>query len=158
MTDRPPMIGSATEHAQAVGKGDLRAVAAALGKVLGLQRLGVNHETLPPGCRSSFPHAHSHEEEFVFVIKGCPDLWIDGSLHRLQPGDAAAFPSGTGIAHSLINNSQEEVQFLVVGEVNAEDRVAYPVNPEIEPRRPWIDAPHRTLGPHDGKPIGPSEA
>ncbi len=152
MTDRPPMIGSVEEHARDVGQGNTRASAAALGKVLGLERLGANVETLPPGGRSSLPHAHSQDEEFVFVVKGRPDLWIDGVLHRLQPGDAAAFPSGTGIAHCLINNTQDAVQFLVVGEKNAADRVVYPVNPERQHPRPWTDAPRHPLGPHDGKP------
>ncbi|WP_282609559.1 cupin domain-containing protein [Pelagibius sp. Alg239-R121] len=125
-------------------------MAAALGNMLGLERLGVNHETLPPGGRSSVPHAHSHEEEFVYVVSGCPDLWIDGDLHPLQPGDAAAFPAGTGIAHSVINNSKEEVRILIVGENHSADRVVYPVNPETPHSRPWRDAPSRPLGTHDG--------
>jgi len=150
MGDRPPMIGNVADLASSVGEGDLQASAAALGRDLGLERLGVNHETLPPGCRSSMPHAHSHEEELVFVVSGCPDLWVDGELHRLRPGDAAAFPAGTGIAHCLINNTEEDVQFLVVGEKDALDSVIFPVNPERKPHRPWTDAPRRPLGGHDG--------
>lgn len=64
---------------------------APLGSSLGLKRLGVHHELLPPGRRTSPPHAHSHDEEFVFVLAGHPDVWIDGHLHRLTPGDAVAF-------------------------------------------------------------------
>lgn len=150
MTERPPMIGNVADLSRPVGEKDSRASAAALGRALGLQRLGVNHEILPPGCRSSIPHAHSHDEELVFIIEGCPDLWIDGVLHRLKPGDAAAFPSGTGIAHNLINNTTEDVQFLVVGEKNAADMVVYPINPEVRHPRPWIDAPHRPIGRHNG--------
>ena len=152
MSTRPEMIGSVEEHAREVGQGDARASAAALGQALGLQRLGVNIETLPPGGRSALPHAHSDDEEFVFVVRGTPDLWIDGHLHRLRPGDAAAFPAGTGIAHCLINNTREEVQFLVVGERHPGDRLVYPVNPEVRHPRPWNDAPRRELGPHDGTP------
>lgn len=152
MAGRPSMIGSVEEHARDVGQADTRASAAALGKVLGLERLGANIETLPPGSRSSLPHAHSRDEEFIFVMTGCPDLWINGVLYRLKPGDAAAFPSGTGIAHCLINNTYDPVQFLVVGEKNAEDQVVYPVNPERQHPRPWTDAPGHQLGPHDGKP------
>lgn len=150
MTERPSMIGNVTDLASSVGEGNLRASAAALGRDLGLARLGVNHETLPPGCRSSMPHAHSHEEELVFIVMGNPDLWIDGELHRLRPGDAAAFPSGTGIAHCLINNTEEDVQFLVVGERNESDLVIFPVNPERKISRPWTSAPRRPLGGHNG--------
>ena len=152
MAQRPSMIGSVAEFSRPIGDPDSEESVAVLGKALGLQRLGVNHETLPPGSSSALPHAHSHEEEFVFVVKGCPDVWIDGELHRLQPGDAAAFPAGTGISHCFINNSSEEIQLLIVGENHDEDRLFYPVNPERVHSRPWIDAPRRPLGPHDGKP------
>jgi len=49
-------------------------------------KLGVNHETIFPGGRSSLPHAHSEDEEFVFVIEGRPSLWIDGELRELAAG------------------------------------------------------------------------
>ncbi len=150
MTQRPPMIASLAELAREVGQGNPKVSAAPLGSALGLQRVGINHETLPPGGRSSVPHAHSKDEEFVFVVSGAPDLWIDGNLHRLAPGDAAAFPPGTGIAHTFINNTSEGVEILIVGECNGDDRVVYPVNPEQPHSCPWTDAPRRPLGPHDG--------
>ncbi|MBW2245448.1 MAG: cupin domain-containing protein, partial [Deltaproteobacteria bacterium] len=55
-------------------------------QALGLVKLGVNHETIFPGGRSSLPHAHSEDEEFVFVIEGRPSLWIDGELRELAAG------------------------------------------------------------------------
>lgn len=48
------------------------------GKAAGLVRIGVNLQRLPPGSRSSWPHAEEDEEEFVFVIQGEVDAWIDG--------------------------------------------------------------------------------
>ena len=124
---------------------------ASLGKVLGLAHFGVNHETLFPGGRSSLPHAHSKDKEFVFVVEGRPSLWIDGHLIELDQGDAVAFPAGTGIAHSFINNSRAPVKLLIVGEHSADDRLCYPVNPEVRHPRPWKDPPTRPLGPHDGR-------
>ena len=76
-------------------------IGTAFGRHFGLNKLGIHHERLLPGRRTSFPHAESAEEEFVFVIEGEPDVWIDGHLHRLGPGDAVGFPAGTGIAHSF---------------------------------------------------------
>jgi uncharacterized cupin superfamily protein len=64
---------------------------ASLGRRLGLTRIGIHHVRLPPGRRTSYPHAESAEEEFVFVIKGNPDAWIDGDLYPLRPGDSVAF-------------------------------------------------------------------
>ena len=131
---------------------------APLGSSLGLKRFGVNHELLPPGRRTSPPHAHSKDEEFVFVLAGCPDVWVDGHLHRLAPGDAVAFPAGTGIAHTFINNTEEDVCLLVVGDADQpEDQGFYPLNPELRDRcqRWWDEAPRRLLGPHDGRPDRP---
>jgi len=122
---------------------------------LGLQRLGVRHQILPPGRRTSLPHAESHEEEFIYVIDGTPDLWLNGELHRLGPGDGVGFPAGTGIAHTFLNNSDSPVTLLIVGERDkAENRVIYPVNPEMQALRTdwWTNAPAHTLGPHDGVP------
>ena len=103
-----------------------------------------------PGGRSSVPHAHSKNEEFVFVVSGRPSLWVDGHLRELEVGDSIAFPAGTGIAHTLLNNSSEPIELLIVGEHHPDDRVHYPVNPDRIHPRPWRDAPKRALGPHDG--------
>ena len=137
------------------GDTELMSIGAPLGKLLGLTRLGIHHERVPPGRRTSYPHAESAEEEFAIVLEGEPDVWIDGHLHRLRPGDAVAFPAGTGICHTFLNNTAEEVRLLVVGESNkADNRIRYPRNEAYEATRPdrWTDWPVRPLGPHDGRP------
>jgi uncharacterized cupin superfamily protein/uncharacterized glyoxalase superfamily protein PhnB len=126
-----------------------------LGEKLGLTRIGIHHLRVPPGRRISYPHAESAEEEFVFVLEGQPDAWIDGVLHRLVPGDSVAFPAGTGICHTFMNNTGSEVRLLVVGESSkVENRIHYPLNPEYAAKRAdrWTDPPVRALGPHDGHP------
>ena len=128
---------------------------ASIGRLLGLTRIGIHHVRLPPGQRTSYPHAESAEEEFVFVVQGEPDAWIDGDLHPLKPGDSVAFPAGTGICHTFLNNTTEDVRLVVVGEKRKpENRGRYPLNPEIERDSPyaWRDAPVRPLGSHDGRP------
>jgi uncharacterized cupin superfamily protein len=65
-----------------------------------------SNELLPPGRRTSYPHAESMEEEFVYVIEGNPDAWVDGYLHRLAPGDGVGVPAGTEICHTFINNTE----------------------------------------------------
>ncbi|MGQ0567621.1 MAG: cupin domain-containing protein [Gemmobacter sp.] len=123
------------------------------GRHFGLKRLGIHHLRLPPGRRSSFPHAESAEDEFVYVVSGTPDVWLDGHLHRLAPGDAVGFPAGDGLCHSFLNNTKDEVMLIVVGDRSrAENRIVYPRNPEQKPGRNdwWEDAPDRPLGAHDG--------
>lgn len=137
------------------GDSELLSIGAPVGRLLGLTKLGIHHERLPPGRRTSYPHAESAEDEFVFVIEGHPDAWVDGQLHPLKPGDCVAFPSGTGIAHTFINNTADEVFLLVVGETNIPNaKIRYPLHPDFEKTRDdiWVDAPPRPLGPHDGLP------
>jgi uncharacterized cupin superfamily protein len=128
-----------------------------LGAAAGLVRLGINLQRLPPGRRSSWPHAESDEEEFVYVIEGTVDAWVDGHLHRMVAGDLAAFPAGTGVCHSFINNSDVEVLLLVGGEAaKPANRLFFPVNPsfreDLNETDWWHDAPARPRGDHDGLP------
>lgn len=119
----------------------------------GFQRLGIHKITLKPGQESSLPHAESHEEEFVYVLSGNVDAWINGYIYPLKPGHAAGFKAGTGIGHSFINNSNEEVELLVAGErTKAENRCRFLVDPDVDNKIPWPDAPPQKLGPHSGIP------
>jgi uncharacterized cupin superfamily protein len=130
---------------------------ARLGADGGLTRLGINRDVLLPGSKTSNPHAESLEDEFILVLEGKPDVWIDGHLHELNEGDGVAFPAGTGIAHTFLNNSDAEVHLLVIGQHDVPgNQLNYPLNPErnadFKTRGEfWEDAPKRELGPHDGK-------
>jgi len=161
MTTRPDFIRHWKEiqdpdNATYLGSDELLSIGSAFGRVFGFERLGVHHELLPPGRRTSWPHAERTEEELVYVIEGTPDVWLDGHLVQLKPGDAVGFKPGTGIAHTVINNSDHDVRLLVVGEHKRPDnQVHYPLHPtrnaEIGPLH-WKDCPERPIGPHDGMP------
>ena len=137
---------------------ELMSVGAPVGRALGLTRIGIHHERLAPGRRTSYPHAEGAEEEFLFVISGHPDVWIDGHIHPLKPGDCVGLPAGTGISHAVLNNTDQEVRLLVIGEASKpENRIHYPLNLAHQASRDdaWIDPPTRPLGPHDGKARAP---
>ncbi len=130
-------------------------IGAPLAKACGMSRIGIHHERLLPGRRTSYPHAESNEEEFVYVLEGFPQVWINGHLYALEPGDSVGFRAGTGICHTFINNTEEEVRLLVVGEANrADNRIYYPMNPSYGASRAdrWVDHPPQFFGAHDGKP------
>ena len=138
------------------GSDELLSIGSPFAKAFGLKRLGIHHELLPPGRRTSWPHAEQDEEEFVYVIEGNPDVWIDGLLYRLNPGDGVGFPCGTGMAHTFLNNTDQPVRLLVVGEASkTSSKIFYPLNPERKKQVEgnwWDDVPARALGPHDGRP------
>ena len=128
-----------------------------LGRAAGLVHLAVNVVRLPPGQRSSWPHAEETEEEFVYVLEGEVDAWIDGDLHRMKPGDFAALPAGTGVCHTFINNGERDARLIVGGHADrADNRIYYPLHPQRRKDLPasywWDDFPERPLGPHDGLP------
>lgn len=145
------------EHAN-LQKSNPRRVAyhdADFGRNLGLSRLGIHYVVIPPHYRSSLPHAESHEEEFVFILAGAPQVWINGTLYQLVDQDVVGFPAGTGVAHTFINNTDEEVHMLVAGErTKFENQCAFPLNPEVknETQIWWEDAPVQSMGSHDGRP------
>ena len=161
MADRPPFVAhwrdlQLADDYRYPGSNERLSISANFGRAFGLKQVGLNHELLPPGRRTSWPHAERDEEEFVFVIEGTPDVWIDGVLYRLQEGDAVGFPAGTGIAHTFINNTDSDVRLLVGGERSRPDSAChYPLHParnvEIGALH-WKEAPTVLKGSHDGMP------
>ncbi len=92
----------------------------------GLGNFGVNLTRIVPGGQSSHRHAHSRQDEFVYVLEGEVVLETDAGIETLRAGMCAGFPCGTGNAHRFVNRSSEDVVLLVVGDRTAGDEVAYP--------------------------------
>lgn len=92
-----------------------------LGRAAGSKSIGFGYERLLPGRRSSFTHAHSEEEELVYVLAGACHVRVlePGAEPReipLRAGHTVSFPAGTGIAHTFVNHGTEECTLLVIGE------------------------------------------
>lgn len=97
-----------------------------LGDLFGLTNFGVNLVRLMPGAGSALRHAHSRQDEFVYILQGHAVLITDAGETQLSAGMCAGFKSGTGNAHQLLNRSGEEVIYLEVGDRSAGDTVVYP--------------------------------
>ncbi|MCG6932706.1 MAG: cupin domain-containing protein [Gallionella sp.] len=97
-----------------------------LGDLFGLTNFGVNLTRLLPGGISALRHAHSRQDEFIYILQGNPVLITDAGETQLSPGMCAGFRYGTGNAHQLLNRSGEEVIYLEVGDRSAGDTVVYP--------------------------------
>jgi uncharacterized cupin superfamily protein len=158
---RPPFIVSVAELPETrhsyPDSSEQMSPSRAVGRVAGLRRIGVHLVRVVPGSRTSFPHAEQDEEEFVYVVSGACDVWIDGALHRVRAGDFVAFPAGTGISHTFLNDGTEDAILLSGGEsAKPDSAIYYPLNPERRAQLPWSawwkDVPEIEPGPHDGLP------
>ncbi len=97
-----------------------------LGDLFGLTNYGVNLTRLAPGGVSALRHAHTKQDEFVYILQGRPTLHTNEGSTRLSPGMCAGFKAGSGNAHRLINETGEEVVYLEVGDRTPGDEVSYP--------------------------------
>lgn len=97
-----------------------------LGDLFGLANFGVNLVRLLPGAGSALWHAHSGQDEFVYIVQGHAVLITDAGETPFSADLCAGFKSGTGNAHQLLNRSSAEVIYLEVGDRSAGDTVVYP--------------------------------
>ena len=97
-----------------------------LGDLFGLTNFGVNLTRLASNSVSALRHAHTRQDEFVYILKGHPTLHTDEGRTRLSPGTCAGFRAGTGNGHRLINKTAEEVVYLEVGDRTPGDEGSYP--------------------------------
>jgi len=97
-----------------------------LGDLFGLSNFGVNLTHLAPGAGSALRHAHSKQDEFIYVVAGHPVLVTDEGETALAPGMCAGFQAGSGNGHQLLNRTGADVLYLEVGDRSAGDAVTYP--------------------------------
>ena len=96
-----------------------------LGEFFGLKNFGINLTRLAPNAMSSLRHAHTKQDEFVYIVQGNPTLRTNEGSLRLAPGTCVGFPAGTGNAHQLHNETSEDVLYLEIGDRTAGDEVTY---------------------------------
>jgi uncharacterized cupin superfamily protein len=110
---------------------DSQEVALAVGAV----DLGYCVVSLAPGKRSCPFHFHHGEEEVFHVLSGRGILRQGDDAGEeeveLGPGDFAAFPPGTGIAHQLFNRGDEPFVYLALSNRIKNDVAEYPDSDKI---------------------------
>lgn len=97
-----------------------------LGDLFGLTNFGVNLTRMPAGAVSALRHAHSRQDEFIYVLSGRLVLVTDEGRTALEAGMCAGFKAASGNAHMLVNESVEDALYLEVGDRSAGDMVSYP--------------------------------
>jgi uncharacterized cupin superfamily protein len=104
-----------------------------LGDLFGLTNFGVNLTRMRPGAVSALRHAHSRQDEWIYVLEGSPTLVTNEGKTELSPGMCVGFKAGTGNAHHLLNRTAEDVVYLEVGDRTPNDEGTYP-DDDIEAR------------------------
>ena len=94
-----------------------------LGDMFGLANFGVNLTRLAPGGSSALRHAHTKQDEFVYILEGRPTLVTNAGRTALKAGMCAGFKAGTGDAHHLVNDTEDDVVYLEIGDRSAGDAV-----------------------------------
>ncbi len=97
-----------------------------LGDLFGLANFGVNLTRMGPGGESALRHAHTKQDEFVYILEGRPTLVTDAGRTPLSPGMCAGFRAGTGDAHHLVNETDTDVLYLEIGDRTPGDGATYP--------------------------------
>jgi uncharacterized cupin superfamily protein len=121
-----------------------------LGDAFGLTNYGINLTTLKPGAMSALRHAHTKQDEFIYIIEGHPTLVTDEGETELKPGMCAGFKCGTGNGHHLINRGKTDVLYLEIGDRTAGDAASYPDDDLQVLKSP--DGVSRTFAHKDGTP------
>ena len=121
-----------------------------LGDLFGLTIFGVNLTTLKPGAMSALRHAHTSQDEFVYILEGAPVLVTDEGETHLKPGMCAGFKCGSGNGHHLLNRGTTEIVYLEIGDRTAGDAVTYPDDDLHVVKSP--DGKSRTMARKDGTP------
>ena len=97
-----------------------------LGDLFGLTNFGVNLTKLMPGGESALRHAHTRQDEFIYILEGTPTLVTDEGETLLQPGMCAGFKAGTGNGHHLVNRTGGDVLYIEIGDRTPGDEGSYP--------------------------------
>jgi len=106
--------------------------------------------TLAPGVWASHRHWHSAEDEFIMILKGTPLFIDDSGETRLNPGDITAHPANDGNGHHMKNDTEDEVEFLVIGSRMPEtDHCHYP---DVDLDLPANGTANRRYHHKDGTP------
>jgi quercetin dioxygenase-like cupin family protein len=67
------------------------------------------HATFPPGTFVP-PHIHPTQDEFIYMLGGQFELWLDGNVTVAKTGDLVRMPMN--VPHGIFNKSSSNVTCL----------------------------------------------
>lgn len=142
----PHVVNDQHLTAQSLGDGETpRLQFWRLGAAAGGERIGARLVALAPRHRSWPHHAHSANEEALYILEGHPILRIDEQRIPLEPGDYVALPANT--AHQLINQD-EPARYLCLSTEQRPDVLRYPDSEQIDVLDTSAERTHRFFVEH----------
>ena len=67
------------------------------------------HATFPPGTAVP-PHIHPTQDEFIYMLEGTFDLYLDGAWTKANAGDLVRMPKG--LPHAYYNRQDKPARAL----------------------------------------------
>ena len=105
---------------------------AALGKALGLSKLGVNVTAVKTG-KAAYPfHSHRANDELFLILAGRGELRLGAQRLAVKEGDLIGCPAGdASTAHQLVNTGEAELRYLAVSTLIDPEVCEYPDSGKI---------------------------
>jgi len=102
-----------------------------VGAHIGAQKLGYSFFNVPPG-KAAFPfHAHTGNEEMIYIIAGEGVLRFGKEDLAITSGTVIACPPGGEYPHQLVNTGAAELRYLVVSTMEYPDLSEYPDSDKV---------------------------
>ncbi|HVH91349.1 MAG TPA: cupin [Candidatus Acidoferrum sp.] len=97
-----------------------------LGDLFGLKNFGVNLTRLAPNAVSALRHAHTKQDEFVYILQGRPTLQALTVVCARLEARTHSWRELSSTFVGVINETAEEVVYLEVGDRTPGDEGSYP--------------------------------
>ena len=97
-----------------------------LGAAAGGKKIGTSLVELPPGKRSWPFHAHTTNEEAIFILEGDGVLRLPSGETPVRAGHYITFLPGPEHAHQMINRSTAPLRYLVLSTLEKAEISQYP--------------------------------
>ncbi|MFW7525378.1 cupin domain-containing protein [Vibrio ostreicida] len=91
-----------------------------------MTQFGVNLEILEPNAQSALRHWHTKSDEFLYILEGELSLVTNSDEQVMSAGLCVGFPAGIENGHHLINRSDNQAKFIVIGSRVGGDKAHYP--------------------------------
>jgi uncharacterized cupin superfamily protein len=81
-------------------------------KSLGAETMSLGVIQVSPGETVRPCHAHTEEEEIIYIVRGQGEAWVDGEIAAFAPGDAILFPRKS--KHMIRNTGREPLEVIFI--------------------------------------------